>query len=132
MLANKLLSKEIFKLAKPGPYTIWHVLNLLALGFMGGSIIFGFFFNYQYIYRTLDSANSIILLNPTSNIESVDLAGFQKIEEALAAKQNLPTIPPTLRNLFLYVSSTLPTVISATSTFINTSTPNVPASSTRN
>lgn len=63
-------------------------------------------FIYQYIWRTLNEANSIVALRTEYDYVAVDWEGFVRARATLQSKLNKTAIPRTVRNIFDFASAT--------------------------
>lgn len=98
-----------FTLNKNSPYLAWRLASIVVIGLMCGSIITACYFMYQNIYRVLDDANTIIVLNATDGSDNIDLTLFNKTLSLVNAKVALPPLPAQLRNIFVLLATSTPT-----------------------
>ena len=85
--------KEKFHFTAPGRFALWRIINFATFGLMGGSLLLSSYFIYNYIYRTLDAANAVIVLNSNIDYGSIDVAAYDTVEQKLHLKQ-IYTPPP--------------------------------------
>ena len=101
----------------------WAIITYLFLGLMAGSIIMSAIFVYNYTFRTLEDAHTIVLLNTETLVNNVNMDAYHKAIKALGVKNNLDNQKPSTRNIFsFYVAApTAPTT--TTSSAYATSSP---------
>lgn len=89
-----------------GSYLGWRIMSIVVFGAMVGSFIMSSYFIYQYIYRTLEDANSIVVLNSSLGLDTINKPLFLQAKKYLEFKAVHLTAPAKLRNIFVYVSTT--------------------------
>ena len=97
-----------------GRYGFWRLLNIVILGLLVSGAMFTYYFIYQNIYSTIANANAITSIRSNINIYDLDLPAYEKAQVAIAQKKLLEEIPPNIRNIFYYNTTT--------STYANTNT----------
>ena len=100
-----------------GHYVAWRVASIIVTGLLAASVFITFFFVYQNIMATTANSNIIIVLGPDSNIENLDLAGYQKTQTIISAKQQIFAFPNQTRYLFNFATTSSATI---TSTYAST------------
>jgi len=98
-------------LQKTGPFLGWRIASIVLVGAMAASIILTGYFMYQNIYRSLDDANTIIVLNAMDGFDSIDLTTFNKAKTQVQLKRDIPPLTARIRNIFDFSSSTSPHAI---------------------
>ncbi|MEK7161051.1 MAG: hypothetical protein AAB724_03410 [Patescibacteria group bacterium] len=93
------------KLEKTSAYLKWKITSIIIVGFMVASIIFSSYFIYLNIYRTLEDANTVVLLNTVASIDAINMPAYEKAESFLELKQSPVSVPKNIRNVFSYSSS---------------------------
>lgn len=73
---------------------------------MCASVIISVYFIYQNIFRTLEDANIIVLLNSAVNIDVINLPAYDKANDYLRLKVNNAQVPLNIRNIFSYGNQT--------------------------
>ncbi len=105
-------------LRRPNAYTLWSIASILLMGIMVACIIGSSYYIYDRVNRTLTDANTIVILNSAARVDDVNIVGFEKAKTAIASKTETSTVPTSLRNIFVFVSTTPPNyATSSTSTF---------------
>lgn len=84
------------------PYAKWRLASLALFGVLLSGVIGSFYFIYLNIYRTLDDAHSIIILNSNLSINKVNMESYEQAVRALKLKEKTSGIPKNIRNLFSY------------------------------
>lgn len=91
-----------FKLEKAGDYVWWRIVSYLVWGALLLAMIGSFYFMYNYIYFTLDSANTIVLLSSQTAIDTLNVEQYAKAQRLITLKNAEVPIQLPLRNLFRY------------------------------
>jgi hypothetical protein len=99
------LSKKT-RISMRGKYQWWSVITYVMFGIMVGSILFSSMLIYNYTFRTLEDAHTIVLLNADSMVNNVNLDMYKKAVEAISLKNSIMNHPADLRNIFVYNTST--------------------------
>lgn len=89
-------------MAKGGTYQWWRILTFVMFGIMAGSLLFSGIVVYNYTFRTLEDAHTIVLLNTETIINTVNLDNYNKALSYLNTKETSVTVPAPLRNFFEY------------------------------
>ncbi|MBI5729375.1 MAG: hypothetical protein HY983_04030 [Candidatus Magasanikbacteria bacterium] len=87
---------------KIGPYAKWWLASFAFFGILLSSAIASSYFIYLNIFRTLDDAHSIVILNSGLAINSVNMESYQQATRALELKEKTSTIPKNIRDIFSY------------------------------
>lgn len=95
-LAKKWSSKKI------EPYAKWRLVSLVLFGFLLSGFVGSSYFIYLNIYRTLDDANNIVILNSSLAVNSVNMESYQQALHALKSKEGLSILPKNIRDIFSY------------------------------
>ena len=90
------------------------IIAYLVAGALFGAVLASCLFIYQHIYTTLEDTSAVAVLNASTQANVIDAANYRKAAEALSMKLMTPPMPPALRNIFVYSSST-PTTAAPTS-----------------
>lgn len=61
-------------------------------------------FIYNYTFRTLEDAHTIVLLNTNMLVNNINMENYQKAVDLLNTRSINPMIPGQLRNIFDYVA----------------------------
>ena len=101
------------QLAAKGTYQWWVIASYLLLGLMAGSIVMSTIFVYNYTFRTLEDAHTIVLLNTDMVVNNINMITYNKAAAALGLKSVKIVIPPQLRNIFSYVEVAASSSVSA-------------------
>lgn len=110
------LSQKI-QLGLKGTYQWWRVITFLAVGLMAGSLLMSAIFVYNYTFRTLEDAHTIVLLNTDMVVNNVNLENYQKAASLIEAKSAQLAVPNKVRNMFNYGSLTTSTAASSPSAY---------------
>lgn len=105
---------KIWSLKKLDAYARWRLVSLLLISILCGLVIGSSYFIYSYVYRTLDDAHTIIILNSSYSINSINLENYKKATRALLLKEAAQSVPKDLRNIFTYVSEASSTPVTST------------------
>lgn len=97
-----LVRKRKIQFYIPGPYQWWRISTFLMFGLMAGSILMSGFFIYNYTFRTLADAHTIVLLNSETVVNTVNLNNFQKAVAIVNTKTATSTVQDGIRNIFTY------------------------------
>ncbi len=116
------LLKKSSRLFPTGTYIGWRILSIVLFGGMLASFIISSYFIYQYIYRALEDANTIIVLNSSLGVDTVNKPLFLQAQKFMEKKATPVKLPTPLRNIFVYVSSTQ-SVAGVSTTASTSSTP---------
>lgn len=100
-----LPKQKFFSWHSKTPYQSWHIITFVLFGVLAGSVIVSTYFIYSYVYRTLDDAHSIVVLNSNASVNTVNLPALEKAKQILALKKIPVIFPPGLRNIFIYGNS---------------------------
>lgn len=93
----------------------WRISTIVILGLLSGCVIAGVVFVYNYMFRTLDSVQSLQSLNAEVSVNKLDSDSFNQAMKLVALKNDPISIPNNLRNIFSYSSSTASTALSPVS-----------------
>ncbi|MEK7625639.1 MAG: hypothetical protein AAB467_04830 [Patescibacteria group bacterium] len=107
------LSQKI-QLAVKGTYQWWVIISYLVFGLMAGSLLMSGIFVYNYTFRTLEDAHTIVLLNTDMVVNNINIVNYKKAVDLLKIKSPTP-LPENMRNIFGYVTGAAP--LSTTSTY---------------
>lgn len=88
-----------------GPYAWWRLSTFVMLGLMAASLLYSGFFVYNYTFRSLEDAHTIVLLNTDSIVNTINLENYEKAVKILELKTSSSTIPVNIRNIFVYDTS---------------------------
>jgi len=93
------------------PYAKWRLASLALFGVLLGSVIGSFYFIYLNIYRTLDDAHNIIILNSNLSINKINMESYRQAALAIKLKEKPSSIPKNIRDIFSYgqTASSTPT-----------------------
>lgn len=78
------------------------------IGGMLASIIGSGYFTYVNIYRTLEDANTIVVLNSNEQLDTINMKAYDKTQELVRLKTGTTIIPKQLRHIFVKVSTSTP------------------------
>lgn len=115
--------KKTTKLGR-SPFLIWQIIGVGVLALTLASLVWCLVFIYQYLYNTLDEANSIVVLKSSPDLDEIETELYNKTQTVLIYKQPTSTIMLSKRNIFGVVDAPVNT---ATATV---PTPNTHVSST--
>lgn len=79
------------------------------MGAMLSTLVISGFFIYNYTFRSLEDAHTIVTLNTDTVVNTVNLDNYQHATQILTAKVTSTTIPANPRNIFVYLSTSTPT-----------------------
>ena len=97
------LNKKI-ELDLNNTYQWWRVITFLVFGLMAGSLLMSSIFVYNYTFRTLEDAHTIVLLNTDMIANNINLENYQKAVTMVNSKSELLTVPSKIRNIFNFGS----------------------------
>lgn len=69
---------------------------------MIGSLLMSGFFVYNYTFRSLEDAHTIVLLNTDLVVNNINMENYQKAINLLKLKSTKTEIPNKVRNIFNY------------------------------
>jgi hypothetical protein len=99
----------------------WGVITYIFLGLMAGSLVMSAFIVYNYTFRTLEDAHTIVLLNTETLVNNVNMDSYNKAVRALDTKNKASNFSSNLRNIFILGQvETAPIPTSTTSTASST------------
>lgn len=84
-------------------------MGYIVIGLVIGGGIVSCWFIYQYLYTTLDEANSIVVLKSAPDIDEVNMDLYTKTKSLIDFKRSTSTLALPKRNIFTFVSSSPPT-----------------------
>lgn len=111
------LNQKIQITAK-GTYQWWVIVSDIIFGLMVGSLLLSAIFVYNYTFRTLEDAHTIVLLNTDMVVNNINVENYQKAVSLLSLKTPIISIPDSLRNIFSYKLIPTTTPESSTSTYV--------------
>jgi hypothetical protein len=82
-----------------GQYQWWGIITYVMFGIMFGSVLFSSILIYNYTFRTLEDAHTIVLLNTDSMVNNVNLDMYKKAVNAINMKVNILNHPNNLQYL---------------------------------
>ena len=100
-------------------YQWWRVITFIVFGLMVGSLLMSAIFVYNYTFRTLEDAHTIVLLNTDRVVNNINLDNYQKAVSLIELKSVQLEIPNKIRNIFIYGSYSTSTVGIVSSTYEN-------------
>ena len=112
------LLNQKFQLNLRSTYQWWGVITYLALGLMAGSLLMSGVFVYNYTFRTLEDAHTIVLLNTDTVANNVNLENFQKATDLVSSKSVPLLIPNKVRNIFSFGSFSTSTSETVSSSYV--------------
>jgi hypothetical protein len=80
----------------------WGVITYVFLGLMAGSLVMSAFVVYNYTFRTLEDAHTIVLLNTETLVNNVNMDSYNKAVRALETKNKASNFNNKLRNIFTF------------------------------
>ncbi len=89
----------------PSPYTAWRIGSILVVAAMTIITIICFYFTYRLAFGIIDDQSNISRLEAEPNITPLSTDEAAKAAAALTIKDEPPTYPPIVRNIFVYTSS---------------------------
>ena len=89
-------------------YLSWKILSITLIGGMLASVIVSGYFMYVNIYRTLDDANTIVVLNANEQLDTINRKAYDKAQELVRTKNESIIIPKQLRQIFIKISTSTP------------------------
>ncbi|OGH69069.1 MAG: hypothetical protein A3I29_01310 [Candidatus Magasanikbacteria bacterium RIFCSPLOWO2_02_FULL_44_11] len=89
-------------------YLPWKILSITLIGGMLASVIVSGYFMYVNIYRTLDDANTIVVLNANEQLDTINRKAYDKAQELVRTKNESIIIPKQLRQIFIKISTSTP------------------------
>lgn len=94
-----------------GAFEWWRLITYIIFAGLLASIIGSSYFMYKYIYRTLDDAQIIVVLNSNDRVGIINMAALDKARALVQKKETAFTVPTDLRDIFNffvppYVTST--------------------------
>lgn len=92
----------------------------MLLGFMIGTLVLSGIAVYNYTFRSLEDAHTIVLLNTDTVANNINIGNYNRAVELVAAKDKEIVIPQNTRNIFSYSSAAPITKPSTTSTATTT------------
>lgn len=113
MSANKKI-KTPFLVTYTGKYALWRFINIIIMGALIGGALLTYVFIYQNIYNTISNTYAITELNANINWTALNSQDYTKAQDILKQKAEIKQISRTIRNIFSYAGSSIPT--SSTST----------------
>lgn len=90
------------------PYLGWRLFSIVLIGLMLASVIASTYFIYTTVYRTLDDANTIVVLDSFATLSTINEANYAKAQVLIGQKAVVTTIPRDLRNIFISIPSSSP------------------------
>jgi hypothetical protein len=103
-----MLSIKIPKLQKTTAYLGWRIVSILTLAFLLASAVGSIYFIYLKIYRTLEDADTIAVLNFATVITVINQNSFDQARTLILLKNNASVPSSTLRNVFVPVPRPTP------------------------
>lgn len=91
-----------------GPYQFWRLGTFVLFGIMVGSLLMSGILIYNYTFRALEDAHTIVLLNSDAAVDKVNLDNYNKATGLISLKTVATPIPANLRNIFVYLSTSTP------------------------
>ena len=100
------------KIAARAKYQWWTVVSYILYGLMAASLLFSAILVYNYTFRTLEDAHTIVLLNTDTVVNNVNMDMYKKAVNTIN-KKNVPSgFSENIRNIFSYGPA--PVVVSTT------------------
>lgn len=90
------------------PFFLWKILSILVIGAMLSCVILSVYFIYTQIYRTLDDANTIVVLNSDLQMDTINMGAFEHAKSLVALKNSTSSFTKPVRNIFLRVPTSTP------------------------
>lgn len=90
------------------PYLGWRLFSIVLIGLMAASVIASTYFIYTTVYRTLDDANTIVVLDSFAVLSTINETNYAKAQALIGEKAVVVTIPHDLRNIFVKIPSSTP------------------------
>lgn len=100
----------------------WGIITYVFLGLMAGSLIMSAIVVYNYTFRTLEDAHTIVLLNTETLVNNVNMDAYNKAIHALENKDKKSNFSGSARNIFNFGSGFTTSTPSPTSTSSTAST----------
>jgi hypothetical protein len=89
----------------PSPYTRWRLAGIIVVAVMTIMTVVCFYFIYKSVFGIIDAQSTIARLRAEPNITPLDETGLIKAKEILKLKDTTISYPSTIRNVFVYASS---------------------------
>jgi hypothetical protein len=105
-----------------GKYQWWSIISYILFGIMAGSLLFSAILVYNYTFRTLEDAHTIVLLNTDTVVNNVNLDMYKRATDAINLKNSPSGVSQTLRNVFSYNTSS-PVIVPVISTTTSSTAP---------
>lgn len=88
------------------PYLVWKLLSIIAIGAMLASIIGSVYFLYTTIYRVLDDAYTIVILEADVQLDTINTKLYQRAQELVTLKNDTTSLPQEITNVFVNRATT--------------------------
>ncbi|MFA6105623.1 MAG: hypothetical protein WC725_03470 [Patescibacteria group bacterium] len=105
------LSQKV-KISMKNQFQWWSIITYLMFGLMIGSLLLSSIIIYNYTFRTLEDAHTIVLLNTDTVVNNVNLDMYKRAVDAIKLKSTRSEIDRNLRNIFVFNTSS-PAVVPA-------------------
>ena len=89
-------------------YLSWKILSIVLIGGMLASIMGSAYFTYMNIYRMLEDANIIVVLNANEQLDTINMKSYDKAQELVKLKSETTLLPRQIRPIFVKVSTSTP------------------------
>ena len=100
------------KFTSKAKYQWWTVASYVLYGLMAGSLLFSAILVYNYTFRTLEDAHTIVLLNTDTVVNNVNMDMYKKAVNTINKKNVASGFSESIRNIFTYGPA--PVVVSTT------------------
>jgi hypothetical protein len=91
-------------------YRWWRIIAILTFGILMAAFLATTFFLYTYIFRRLEDAHTIVMLDTVQQSDTLNLNNYQKAVSLLSLKTSSTPFVFPLRNVFEFPpTSTAPT-----------------------
>lgn len=81
-------------------------MSIIVVGVMAACLLGSSYLMYQSVYRTLDDANIVVVLNANADFDIINKDLYDDTKNILARKNTVANLPANLRDIFTYASST--------------------------
>lgn len=111
LISMSFLSQKV-KISMKNQFQWWSIITYLMFGLMIGSLLLSSIIIYNYTFRTLEDAHTIVLLNTDTVVNNVNLDMYKRAVDAIKLKSTRSEIDRNLRNIFVFNTSS-PAVVPA-------------------
>lgn len=81
---------------------VWRIASIIIVGLSAASVLFSVFFTYDTVYRTLNDADTVVLLHSVSTADILNLDQYDKAAAAIKLKETPLVLTSSTRDIFSY------------------------------